>query len=224
VSQAPLPPADLRARVLDAARREPVRPRASGVRGRVLAVAMGFALPVAIAACLGGPGTGGRPLGYVVLVAASWTALAGLATWAGVSRGRSMLGRPLAWRILVAALTPVVLLAAALVGGLLWPSTLTGDPTLHGPLICDVFTTLFAAGPLVAFAVVRRRSDPVAPRLSGAALGAAAGAWGAVGIALHCADATPGHVAVGHVLPVVLAAVIGLLVGNRVVAIRAQNG
>jgi hypothetical protein len=34
------------------------------------------------------------------------------------------------------------------------------------------------AGPLIAFARLRRASDPVSPRPTGAALGAAAGAWG----------------------------------------------
>jgi hypothetical protein len=224
VTGAPMPPADLRARVLEAAQREPARPRAAGARARALVVAAGFAGMLGVAAWLGGPRARGRPLGYCLLVAASWTALAALATWAGVARGRSMLGRPLAWRIVVAAFTPAVLLAAALAAGLLWPATLAGTTTMASNLWCDLFTTLFALGPLVAFAVVRRRSDPLAPRLSGAALGAAAGAWGALGMALHCGDARPVHIVLGHLLPVAVLTLVGVLVGDRVVAVRGENG
>lgn len=224
MSGAPMPSADLRARVLQAAQREPARPRAAGARVRALVVAAGFALMLGVAAWLGGPGTRGRPLGYCVLVAASWTALAALVTWAGVTRGRSMLGRPPAWRVVVAALTPAVLLAAALAAGLMWPATLEGPAPMAANLWCDLFTTLFALGPLVAFTVVRRRSDPLAPRLSGAALGAAAGAWGALGMALHCGNTTPAHVVLGHLLPVAVLTLVGMLVGDRVVAVRAENG
>jgi hypothetical protein len=218
-----MPPPDLRARVLAAAQREPTRTHAAGVRARALAVVIGFGCSLAAVALLG-PKLGGRPAGYVALVLAAWAAIAGLATWAGVARGRSMLGRPMPWRVVASTLTPAILLAVALAGSLLWPALLAQQAGLGQHLECHAFTILFALGPLVAFAVIRRGSDPIAPRVSGAAIGAAAGAWGAVAIAGICRCGEPSHVLFGHVLPVAVLALLGLLLGDRVVAVRARNG
>ncbi len=218
-------PPDLRARVLEAARREPVRTRSKGLRERALIVALGFATPIALSLVVaGGPNTHGRPLGYEWLVGAAFTVLAGVATWAGVGQGRSMLGRPMSWRIGVATVTPVALFGVALVASAIWPETTSGHDAPGALVTCVIFTPLFALGPLVAFALLRRGSDPVAPLLGGAAMGAAAGAWGAVGITLHCSHVTVAHVAVGHILPVVGIALVGVLVGQQIVAIRTKTG
>jgi hypothetical protein len=224
---APLPPPDLRARVLAAARSEPARSRASGTQRRALAIALGFTAALGFGAFVASPKLGGRPAGYVILLTAAWMSVAVVASWGALSRGRSMLGRPIAQRIGIALVTPVALIGAALVGNMLWPQTVGGYPGLVKDALCAAFTMMFAAGPLVAFLMVFRRSDPVAPGLSGAALGAAAGAWGAFGIELFCNCPAPGHVILGHVLPVLLLALIGAAIGGRalrVVAVRAKNG
>jgi hypothetical protein len=210
--------------VLEAARREPVRTRAQGLRAMTLTIALGFGAPVLLSWVAGCPNTRGRPMAYEALLTATFAVIAGVATWAGVSRGRSMLGHPPMWRVLVAVLTPATLLILALVAGAMWPETQLGHDGWGDFVTCLVFTPLFAAGPLIAFTVLRRRSDPVAPGLSGAAIGAAAGAWGAVGITLHCKHVTPLHVAGGHVLPVVLIMLLGVLLGQQVVALRTKNG
>jgi hypothetical protein len=59
--------------------------------------------------------------------------------------------------------------------------------------------------------------------VTGAALGVAAGAWGAVLIDLHCEMTDPLHVLLGHMLPVVLLAITGTLVARSVLAIRART-
>jgi hypothetical protein len=220
----PSPSSALRARVLEAARREPVRTRAQGLRATALTLAVGFGAPVLLSWIGGCPNHTGRPLPYEALVTATFALVAGLATWAGVSRGRSMLGHPPLWRLLVAVVTPTALLALALLAAALWPETELGHDGWGDLMTCLIFTPLFAAGPLLAFTVIRRRSDPVAPRLSGAAIGAAAGAWGAVGISLHCRHVTPLHVAGGHVLPVAMLALLGVLLGQHVVALRTKTG
>jgi hypothetical protein len=223
----PLPPPDLRARVLAAARSEPARSRASGTRRRALAVALGFAFSAAFAAFVVTPKLGTRPPGYVFSLAAAWIAIAVAASWGAVARGRSMLGRPIAQRVSIALVTPAALIAAALVGNLLWPETVGAHPGLLKHAACAMFTVILALGPLVAFLTVLRRSDPVAPGMGGAALGAAAGAWGALGIELFCTCPAPGHVFVGHVLPVLLLAIAGAFAGGRalrVVAVRTKNG
>jgi hypothetical protein len=63
----------------------------------------------------------------------------------------------------------------------------------------------------------------VAPRLTGAAIGAASGAWGALAIELHCGHASPGHIVLGHLFPVVMLTLVGVLIGDGVVAIRARS-
>jgi hypothetical protein len=218
------PPAELRERVLAAARREPIAPRREGARGRVAVVVRGFVVAGAIAAGAAIPGTAARtprPLGCVLSLELSWLSLAVAATWAGVDRGRSMLGRPRRWRIAVATLTPAALLAAWLPVAIAWPQTLADTAGLRAHLVCVAVTMALAAGPLVAFARLRRGSDPVSPRATGAALGAAAGAWGAAAHVFVCGYTAPAHIAVGHILPVVLLTLVGVGIGHRVVAIRA---
>lgn len=81
----------------------------------------------------------------------------------------------------------------------------------------------FAVGPFVAFAVLRRGSDPRRPWLTGAAIGTAAGAWGAAILPLICGFTAPRHMLIGHLLPVVLMAAVGVVLGERLVAVRAKT-
>jgi hypothetical protein len=184
----------------------------------MVVLALGFALSACISLYLGGPGAS-LPPGYTALLGAAWLLVGVVATWEGVARGRSMLGRPAIVRVLVAVLTPVALLATAMGAAMAWPETLATRTTVEANVVCVVFTLLFALGPLAAFAVVRRRSDPVAPRLTGAAIGAASGAWGALGIEMHCGHASATHILLGHIAPVVLLTVLGVLIGYWMVAL-----
>jgi hypothetical protein len=217
------PSADLRARVLAAARTEPAPARAAGRRRNLWIIAGALVLPIALSLWAHGPDAGGRPCGYFAALATAWLMVSALATWGGVLRGTSMLGRPPSWRVVVATLTPVALLVTATLAALAWPQTMLDDAGPRDHVVCIVFSFLCSLGPLVAFALIRRRSDPVAPRLTGGAIGAAAGAWGALSIELHCAHASPEHVLIGHVMPVALIALIGVAVGHFVVAVRARQ-
>jgi hypothetical protein len=217
-----MPPTELRGRILAAVRADPAPTRAVAQRRRPLVLAGALVIPVALSLWAHGPDAGDRPCTYVVSLSVAWFLISALATWGGVMRGTSMLGRPAAWRLLVAALTPAALLVSALAAALIWPHTLIDDAVVADHVVCIVFTTLTAAGPLAAFALLRRYSDPVAPRLTGAAIGAASGAWGALSIELHCAHASMEHVLVGHLLPVVLVTLLGVLVGHFFVAVRAR--
>jgi hypothetical protein len=220
----PLPRKDLRERVMASVRAEPVPPRAVGMRKRVLLVTAAVILSALLSVAIGSPGLRGRPFAYVAALAIAWLFVGVAATWAGVARGRSMLGRPAVWRLGVATLTPVALLAASVALGQRWPQTLTDSAEIPAHLLCVLGTVGFALGPLAAFMAMRRSSDPVAPGLTGAAIAAASGAWGALGIELHCRFASPLHVAIGHVLPVVLLALVGVVVGRRLLAIADENG
>jgi hypothetical protein len=105
-----------------------------------------------------------------------------------------------------------------------WPQTLVDTSGLRAHLLCVVTTIALAAGPLIAFAWLRRGSDPASPRLTGAALGAAAGAWGDAAHVPICGYTAPAHIIIGHILPVALLALVGVIVGDRVVALRAEAG
>jgi hypothetical protein len=221
----PLPSPELRARVLDAVHREAVRSRPAGLRRRARAVAFGFTVPLAILALsyFRGPPAHERPHGYIAALALAWLPIAAVATWAGVGQGGSMLGRPRR-ALWVATLTPVALLLTWATAASVWPSTLS-DPS--GPpqhIVCNVMTVVFAVGPLAAFAVLRRRSDPVNPRITGAAIAAASAAWAALMLHLLCGFTSAEHILLGHIAPVVLVTLFGALWTARTVAIRARTG
>jgi len=223
---APRLPSDLRERVLAAVSREPVRSRAAGNRRRAVVLVLGFCVGIACSVPFGPPDIGPRPIGYFALVVGVWVLVAALASWGAVGRGRSMLGRPTAHKLAIALVAPAVLLAAALLGNVLWPETIDASSSVQAHAFCAALAMLFAVGPLAGFAMVARGSDPIAPTVTGAALGAAAGTWGALGIELFCSQATPAHVLLGHVLPVLLLALTGALLGARVlrvVAVPAKN-
>jgi hypothetical protein len=131
-----------------------------------------------------------------------------------------MLGRPASWKLVVAVVTPAALLATWLAVALAWPATLRDMSGAGSHLFCIRATIALAVGPFVAFVVVGRGSDAVSPRLGGAAMGAAAGAWGAAALPLACGFTAPIHIALGHVLPVALVAAFGALLGERFLSIR----
>jgi hypothetical protein len=63
--------------------------------------------------------------------------------------------------------------------------------------------------------VIRRRSDPVHPAIAGAVLGITAGVAAGTFVDLWCPVAHLPHVLLGHILPLVVAALIGAYVGRR---------
>jgi hypothetical protein len=214
---------DLRARILEAARSEPVPTRAMGARRRATVVAAGFALTAAVFVAISLPNLRGRPFSYVVALIVAWVPIAALATWAGVGQGRSMLGRAPMWQLATAVLTPEILMLSWIAVATRWPETLVDSSRALHHVRCIVVTLGFAVGPFVAFAFLRRRSDPLRPRLTGAAIGTAAGAWGAAILPLICGFTAPRHMLLGHLLPVVLMAALGLALGERLVAVRAKT-
>lgn len=216
----PQPPPDVRTRVLDAVRRNPAPTRAQGVRRRIGSVVAGFALTLAVGVRLG-VHLGARPVGYIGLLAVAWLLIAATATWAGVARGASMIGRAIAWKIAVIVLVPLGMLGFWWPIALSWPSTMDGDSGgLYEIVRCLVGTALLAIGPLLAFAYALRESAPVDPRLSSGAIGAASGAWGAVALVIICRHASASHMVFGHVLPVVLLSAFGAFIGSRTLGLR----
>jgi|HubBroStandDraft_2_1064218.scaffolds.fasta_scaffold08787_3 hypothetical protein len=217
-----LPP-HLRARILEAVRSEPVVPRAEGTRRSALTMALGFVAMTVILLAISMPNLRGRPLAYVEVLVLVWTPIALAATWAGVGRGRSMLGRSRRWLVATAVLTPVVLLVSWIPVTTYWPETLVDTSKTFHHVRCIAATMGLALGPFVAFTLVRRGSDPVSPLLTGAGIGTAAAAWGALMLPLICGFTSPVHMLVGHFLPILLVAAAGAALGGRLVAVRAKT-
>src|SRR5262249_11468330 len=119
-----------------------------------------------------------------------------------------------------------IAVAPVLLGwALMWTNVFEPPPIATGPahhLKCFSATLLLALGPFAAFAFVRRGTDPVHPVATGAALGAAGGAWGSVLIDLHCPASAAEHIAFGHALPAVALALVGAAVGARLLGVRAR--
>jgi Negative regulator of sigma F len=198
---------------------DPVVARATGVRRRVALASSAVVLLVGGSLAVAPPGLGGRPLAYVAALGAAWLLVGLAATWASVTRGRSMLGRPAGWSVAVAVATPLALLVSSWVAGAVWPPAY-GDVAPASHAVCFAMTLGLALGPLALLLGLRGATDPVTPRLTAASIAAAAGAWAALVIELHCGIAAPSHVMLGHVLPVaLLTALAGLAVG-RFVALR----
>jgi hypothetical protein len=79
---------------------------------------------------------------------------------------------------------------------------------------------LQGALPLLALIVPRRGTDPVHPVFTGAALGMTAGAWTAMMAYLRCPHAVSLHCIVAHVVPMLVFAFVGALLGRALLKIH----
>jgi hypothetical protein len=80
---------------------------------------------------------------------------------------------------------------------------------------CFAIATLTGLIVLTSLAAALRRAVPVASRLRGAVLGAAAGAWAGLAVFVFCPSGDHLHITLGHVLPVVAFTALGGLIVSR---------
>jgi DNA-directed RNA polymerase specialized sigma24 family protein len=157
------------------------------------------------------------PWWFVLVSVAGWLVVAVAATWGAFVRGKRMLWRPRQALLAVVILTPVVLFAWMTLWGvscpISWPHHKVG-------VKCFYFTLAAAIPPLVTLIHARRGSDPVHPTATGAALGAASGAWAGVLADLWCPIGYVPHVLVGHILPILFLTALGAALGNRFVGVH----
>jgi len=211
----PGPAPDLKQRVLSAVQSEAAPTRSAVRRRGWMTFGICAAIALAIFAEAGGVRVEGRPVPLVAWTYVGWIVAASAAAALGVARGRSMLGRSRA-----SLLTLIVALPLAI---LIWKIAVTvpfgsemmaawpGRPGLR----CLSLSLATAAPLLVAFIVIRRRSDPVHPAIAGAVLGVTAGLAAGSLVDLWCPVGHIPHVLLGHVLPLVLVALAGALAGRR---------
>jgi hypothetical protein len=216
------PPPDLKARVLDAARRTPSPTRGSAQARAWLVLPSSIIVAGSLYFAFGGPAHGqGRPPWFYVASALGWLGVAALSTWSVLGSGGSVTGRarPLLWATAIG--TPALLFAMMFALVAIDPSVTAIHPERLG-LKCFGLTVAAAAFPLLALIVVRRGSDAVHPAATGAALGAACGASAGVMVEMWCPVSEARHVAIGHIAPIVLLALLGASLGVRLLAIRAN--
>lgn len=218
---------DLKARILQAAREAPTPTRASWNRKRTLLVVLAVAVSLLVFAAIGGIRAGGvtqgRPLMRSVQLIFGTAGGALLIAVAAASvlldRGRSMLGRSRLAIIAVVVLTPIVLFVWKLS-----VSTWVPDMTVEWPerlgLKCLSWSFAFAVAPMSALMWIRRGSVPLHPALTGAAIGAAVGAFDWVLVDLWCPVAYVPHMMLGHVAPLVSLTLLGAALGQLVLAPR----
>ena len=86
---------------------------------------------------------------------------------------------------------------------------LTGVAISPWGLRCLFVATVVSVPALVILGAALRRAAAVSTGLRGAALGAAAGAWGGFAVFVFCPSGDLQHLLVGHVLPIAVFTVIG---------------
>jgi hypothetical protein len=129
-----------------------------------------------------------------------------------------MLGRSLPWLATTSVATPLAIMGWMLLGANAAP---TGDAmsTWH----CVATAMLLGLGPLAAFATMHRQSDLAHPVATGAALGAASGAWAEVAMVLNCPASDLGHRLFCHVGPTALLVALGAALGAVVIRPRVRS-
>jgi hypothetical protein len=122
---------------------------------------------------------------------------------------------------LVLSLLSIAPLALSHAGLGNWAGALVLPPrySWHGEACRDIVLGL-AGIPLLTGILLRRGTDPIHPRLKGAAIGTASASCAGLTMGLSCPVAFTLHLLLGHVLPLLGAAVFGALLGGVFLDLR----
>jgi hypothetical protein len=212
-------PAALKARILEAAKKEasPTRKAVTFDTTLLLVTAAAAAVNVFLAA--GGVNLGPRPAVLVASTVLGRATIALASTWAALARGGSMLGRSLAWLVTTTIVTPL-----AIAGWMLLVSRAAPGAEAVSDWHCAATATVLGLAPLAAFVANHRQSDLKWPIATGAALGAAASAWADPFMVLHCAGLDLGHRLFCHLGPSAVLVAAGALLGAVVIRPSVRSG
>lgn len=216
------PPHELRDRIAAAIASRRSLTRNQYRRQRIVVIALSL-VPVAADLVLRGVQLRGRPPGYVAIIAIGWFALTVAASvWTlGPAPAPSPLGRPRPALVALAMGLPLGLLLVSLVASGAFLETFRAP--LYGfrvHLMCALTATALSLAPILGLLWLVRRSDPVKPWATGAALGALGASWAGAAVAVQCPHPEPLHVLLAHAGPIALTACVTAIVGTRVLALR----
>ena len=213
----------LRGRILAEVRRQPVPARPEMRRRLLTGLLITLVFEAGLLVLIGGMHGGDRPPWLIAGNACGALLVALVCSWLAFGRGRSMVGRPRSVLVAVAALVMPTLFASIALLGRGASVVERGLPPPGNHAQCFGLTAMFSLVPLALLILARRGSDPVHPASTGAALGAAAGAWAAVAMAFVCPYAELTHELIGHVAPVALIVFIGAWAGRSVVGLAGAR-
>jgi hypothetical protein len=212
--------ADLRARILDEAKKTPAPTRAEHQKRVTIVVTVGTLATTVLFFAMGGFAKGTRPAelvgftaGFALLSAVILTRLSGTRRTSPLPGPRSVL--------LTACIAAAPMLAISVLGAtMMWPEAGHEDVSTKSHIACALMTIVQGALPLVVLMVPRRGSDPVHPVITGAALGMTAGAWTAAMAYLRCPHASASHCILAHVVPTLALTAIGAVLGRMFLRAR----
>src|SRR5258705_2376621 len=191
----------LKEQVLGTARSLPAPPRRAQRKPWVDAAMIAAAaavLTIALWISGGTPHAASRPPEVALWIVGGTALLAAAVTALALPRARSMLPRSRG-ELVAAMIGAPVLIGLWIVFG----HRAYTDPFVRTGLRCFALTALTALWPFAALVRLRWRPDPVHPALTGGALRAPAGGWGAGLGRPWCPIASAAHVAQGHIAPLV---------------------
>lgn len=211
---------NLKQRVLASLDEVPAPTRGEVLRARAWLISCGVVGALAIFFIRGGLRLTARPPSLVALTSLGTAVATGVGMWVLFTRGGSMRGRPRAVLLGVAVASTLAFLAWKYGVSSLYGLT-ERWPTRLG-LRCLWLGVSMGALPLCAALLSARRAAPISPIATGAAFGAGAGLGSTVLVDLWCPVAYLPHLLLGHVLPIVVLAVLGGVLGSRLLRLRRR--
>ena len=209
---------DLKQAVLGSLSNVPAPTRAEVLRARAWICGGGVAGSVAIFFLAGGLRVSSRPPSLMAITSLGTAGIGGVGMWLLFTRGRSVIGRSISCLLATAVLSSVLF-----VGWRYGVSALYGriEPWPDRPgLRCLGLSLATGALPLLGALLAWRRTVPVSPVATGAAFGAGAGLGSALLVDVWCPVSYLPHLLLGHLLPIGLLALLGGIVGSRLLRIR----
>lgn len=215
------PPAQLKQRVLSDVAKRPSPTRQALVRQAALLTAASCLAAGTIFVLAGGVRATGRPISLILGTTVGTALVAGVVSWTALSRGGSTLGRARQALLPIAIGSPLAILAWKLFWSGQYAEALDQWHTRPG-FRCLALGLSMGIGPVIAFVIARRNSDPVRPGLTGFAAGVAIGCTTALLTDLWCPVAYLPHLILGHLLPIVALGALGAWLGRRVIALGSE--
>lgn len=206
--------ADLRARILEEAKKTPALTRAEHQKRVGIIVTIGTLATLVLFYAMGGLAKGPRPLELVGFTAGFALLSAIILTRLSRPRRTSPLPAPRSVLLTACIAAAPVLAVSVLATTIMWPEHADEDVSTKSHIACAFMTIVQGALPLVVLIVPRRGSDPVHPMVTGAALGMTAGAWTAAMAYLRCPHAGASHCILAHVMPTLVLTAIGAVLGR----------